>query len=102
VNISWALMSDRPSCFAGWQTVIAFGALPRADIVDMRSRFARVFSGAADTGDVAALAGPYDCQVAVVARTDGAWAHDPFAASQVYRLAEAAPEWRIYTRQASK
>jgi len=102
VNISWALLSDRPSCYAGWPTVIAFGAIPRAQLLDIRSRFARVFSGAAIAGDVAALAGAYDCRVAVVARTDGAWAHDPFATSQEYRLVEGARDWRIYMRRESR
>jgi hypothetical protein len=102
VNISWALLSDRPSCYAGWQAVIAFGAIPRAQLMDMRSRFARVFSGAAIGGDVAALAGEYDCRVAVVVPTDGAWTDDPFAKSKVYRLAEGGQEWRIYTRSESR
>jgi hypothetical protein len=78
--------------------VIAYGALPRARLVDSSARFVRVFGGRARPGDVAALALNDDCQVAVVTPSDCAWAHDPFAPSAEYQLSEAAADWRIYTR----
>jgi hypothetical protein len=101
VNISWGLLSDRPSCYAGKATVIAYGALSRVELADVNSRFVRVFSGTAEPVDVAALAHNYDCKLAVVASTDGAWLADPFAISPNYRLLEATQAWRIYARNGS-
>jgi hypothetical protein len=101
VNISWGLLSDRLSCYSGKATVVAYGALSQAELADVNSRFVRVFGGAAEPGDVAALAHNYNCKVAVVASTDGAWFADPFAVSPNYRLLEATPGWRIYARNGS-
>lgn len=97
-NIGWALLSNRPSCFSGWATAVAYAGLPRDELVRISTQFLRVFAGAAVPGDVAELAGRHDCSVAVVTPPDGAWAHDPFAASPEYRLVEANSAWRIYRR----
>jgi hypothetical protein len=96
VNISWGLFSDRPSCYAGKPTVIAYGNLPRPELADINARFTRVFGGSAIDGDVSVLANDYGCAIAVLASTDGAWGADPFAASADYRLLEANADWRIY------
>jgi hypothetical protein len=102
VNISWALFSDRPSCYAGKATVIAYGGLKRPELADISARFTRVFGGTAGIGDVAVLAHDYDCRVAVVASTDGAWRNDLFLTAIDYRLAESTPAWRIYTRNTAR
>lgn len=98
-NISWALLSNRPSCYAGWATGIAYAGVTRDALLRTDEVFKRVFAGAAQAGDVDALALHYDCAIAVVTSADGAWLHDPFAASTTWRLAEAKPDaWRIYKR----
>jgi len=98
-NMSWALLADRSSCFAGRELAIPFAALPaaRRDAID--DQFVRVFAGRALPADVGDLAAKYGCDVAVVVPQDGAWADDPFAASADYRLAESRDgRWRIYVR----
>jgi hypothetical protein len=96
VNITWALLADRPSCYAGWEAVLAYGGVSRADLIEIDARFARVFAGSPLPGDILDLASKDNCSVAVVAATDGAWNHDPFSASSLFRLAEKGPDWRIY------
>lgn len=99
VNIGWALMSDRPSCFSGWETAFAYVPLSRPRLGVISDRLIRVFAGKAEPGDVALLARSYDCRVIVLTAADEAWRGDPFAASPDYRLAsEQAGAWRIYRR----
>jgi hypothetical protein len=97
VNISWALLADRRSCFAGNELAIAFAALPAPQRAEISALFLRVFDGNGSSGDVARLYHDYGCRAAVVTPLDGAWRHDPFASSDLFRLAEAAEgKWRIY------
>jgi hypothetical protein len=98
-NISWALLADRSSCFAGRELAIPFAALPPERRDAINDQFIRVFAGEARPGDVGELATTYDCDVVVVVPQDGAWANDPFAASADFRLAESGDgRWRIYMR----
>lgn len=96
VNISWALLADRRSCYAGLALIGPFSAQSHAHQEAIDAQFARVFDGHAKPGDIADLATLYHCAVAVVTPTDGAWSNDPFAASPQYRLVEGTPDWRIY------
>lgn len=97
VNISWALLSDRRSCYAGWNLARAFVPLPAAEIDQIDALFVRVFAGEAEPGDIARLAERFDCKVVVVTPEDGAWRNDPFAASVYYRrVEEKTDRWRIY------
>jgi hypothetical protein len=97
VNISWALMANRRSCYAGEELAIAFAPISEAERTQMSERFQRVFEGRPENQDVAILAQTYDCRVAVVTPQDGAWKQDPFAASRFYTLVESQPNrWRIY------
>jgi len=98
VNISWATLADRPSCFAGWETVLAYGSLSRPGLLAVADRFTRVFGGQAAPGDVTAMARIDNCAVAAVTVEDGAWSRDPFAGSPDFRLAETGAWWRIYVR----
>ncbi len=99
-DISWALLSDRPSCYAGWASAIAYAAVPRDTLLNTDTLFKRVFAGEAHAGDVEELASAYGCDVAVLTPKDGAWQHDPFAASQAWQLTEERPDgWRIYARR---
>jgi hypothetical protein len=97
VNISWALLSNRRSCYAGKELALAFASLSdeQRDAVD--AQFNRVFAGEGAAADIRELALHYNCRVAVVTAADKAWSRDPFATSPFYRLAEEKPErWRIY------
>ena len=97
VNISWALLSDRRSCFAGRELVLPFTTLSRDRIAELEGQFRRVFRGQAEPNDVKDLATRYLCRVAVLTSQDGAWNRDPFAGSGFYSLAEEkSGEWKIY------
>lgn len=99
VNISWALLSDRSSCFAGREMALAFAPLPprRRDEID--AQFVRTFAGDGNEHDVAELAQVYRCDAVMLVPSDGAWNRDPFAESPFYRLAESRDgAWRIYLR----
>jgi hypothetical protein len=97
INASWALLADRPSCYAGWVFGHAFVALPPVEIDGIDARFTRVFAGDGTADDVHLLATRYQCHVVVVTVEDGAWQRDPFVASPDYRLVETKDDrWRIY------
>ena len=101
VNISWALIADRSSCFAGRELAIAFTPLPPDRREAIAAQFIRVFAGQGTPQDIDELATKYGCDVAVVVPQDGAWNNDPFAASADYRLVEKRDgRWRIYVRAA--
>ncbi len=97
VNISWALLANRRSCYAGRELVLVYSSLSAAARETIDAQFARVFDGHPAPGDVDALATTYNCRVIVLSPGDGAWRSDPFAASPRYRMVEDVPErWRIY------
>jgi hypothetical protein len=100
-NISWALLADRNSCFAGRELALAFAPLPAAQREAINQQFIEIFAGSGSPNDVRDLAALYGCDVVVLVPQDGAWTNDPFAASPYYRLAEArAGQWKIYVRAA--
>jgi hypothetical protein len=97
VNLSWALLSNRRSCFAGRELTLAYVPVPRVRQQEINAQFIRVFSGEGSADDVRDLATRYGCRVVLVTAQDGAWVSDPFAVSSYYRLAETKPdEWKIY------
>ncbi|MBV8119065.1 MAG: hypothetical protein JO081_03890 [Alphaproteobacteria bacterium] len=97
VNISWALLADRRSCYAGWNLARAFAPLPEEKIDATDALFQRVFAGDGTRDDIRLLATDFDCHVVVLTPSDGAWLHDPFAASRYFRLVEEhAGKWRVY------
>lgn len=97
VNISWALLADRRSCFAGNELAIAFAPLSPQRRGAISDRFLRTFAGAGSADDIRAMAETYGCQIVLITALDGAWARDPFAHSPLYRLAETEPgAWRVY------
>ena len=99
VNISWALLANRSSCFAGREMAIAFAPLSPERRSLINAEFLRVFDGEGTPNDVHDLATKYGCDVVVLVPQDKAWDHDPFAAGPDYRLAEARDgRWRIYVR----
>ena len=99
VNMSWALLANRSSCFAGREMALAFAPLPPDRREAINAQFIRVFAGQGAPADVDAMATKFACDVVVIAPQDGAWNSDPFAASPDYRLAELRDgKWRIYVR----
>jgi hypothetical protein len=99
VNISWALLANRSSCFAGRELALAFAPLPppRREAID--AQFIRVFAGEGTAADVSEMAKRYGCDIVVLVPQDKAWNNDPFGASDDFRLAENRDgRWRIYVR----
>jgi len=97
INISWALLADRRSCYAGWNLARPFVALPRPEIDRLETLFDRVFSGHGTAEEVRDFATRYRCRVIVVTSRDGAWNSDPFAAGRYFHLVEQKEgKWRIY------
>jgi hypothetical protein len=97
VNISWALFANRRSCYAGWDLVRAYVALPQAETDRINALFERVFAGDGSPQDIRELATRYDCRVIVLSASDAAWGRDPFANSGYYQLVEQNDgKWRIY------
>lgn len=102
VNLSWALLADRSSCFAGRELALAFAPLPAARREAINHQFIRVFAGKGTVKDVNEMARKYGCDVVVIVPQDGAWNNDPFAESADYRLAETREgRWRIYVASRS-
>jgi hypothetical protein len=102
-NMSWALLADRSSCFAGRELALALAPLPAARREAINAQFVRVFDGEGTPEDVSDLAKKYGCDVVVVVAQDKAWNDDPFASSPDYRLAESrADRWRIYSSVPTK
>jgi hypothetical protein len=97
-NISWALLANRDSCFAGRELALAFAPLPDGIREAISAQFVRVFAGEGTPQDVGDIEKKYGCEVVVVTPQDKAWSNDPFAASPDFKLAENRDgKWRIYT-----
>jgi hypothetical protein len=97
VNLSWALLSNRSSCFAGRELALAYAPLSPRQREEINALFIRVFAGNGSGTDVRDLALRFGCRTIVLTSEDGAWQRDPFAASGLYQLVESSPErWRIY------
>lgn len=104
INLSWALLSRRRSCFGGQEMALAFAPLSASGRVEAAGLFDRVFSGTGTAEDVATLRRAFGCGAIVVTAQDGAWTADPFASSPLYRLTqEEDGRWRIYVaREAAR
>jgi len=99
VNISWALLANRSSCFAGREMALAFAPLSAERRATINAEFQRVFAGGGTADDVHDMATKYGCDTVVIVVQDKAWSSDPLAAAPEYRLAEANEgRWRIYVR----
>jgi hypothetical protein len=100
INISWALLANRSSCFAGADLAVPFAPLTPERREAISAQFVRTFAGEAGADDVHDMATKYGCEVVVVTPQDKAWDSDPFAASPDYRLADSREgRWRIYARR---
>ncbi|MFG1372252.1 hypothetical protein V5F32_08760 [Xanthobacter oligotrophicus] len=103
INLSWALLARRRSCFAGPEMALALAPLTPQQRSEAADLFARVFDGTGMPADLAHMRLSFGCGAAVVTAQDGAWRNDPFAASPLFRLAqEEDGRWRIYVAVASQ
>ncbi|MFG1304773.1 hypothetical protein V5F34_11660 [Xanthobacter autotrophicus] len=97
ISLSWALLADRRSCFAGNELALAFTALAPPERAAASALFDRVFAGTASDADLAVLVRDFRCRVIVLTPEEGAFSHDPFAARHGFRLMEQTDgKWRIY------
>ncbi|MFC3695490.1 hypothetical protein [Chenggangzhangella methanolivorans] len=97
INISWALLSDRRSCYAGWEFARPFSGKSAEEVDRTDTEFRAVFDGTASASAVHALFEPHDCSVIVVTAADGAWASGAFAKDPAFELLNERPgAWRIY------
>jgi hypothetical protein len=96
INLSWALLADRRSCFAGEELALAFSPLPLDARAHAAALFDRVFAGAASGDDLGALVRDFGCKVIVLTPQDGAWGRDPFADGPPFTRVEDNGGWRIY------
>jgi hypothetical protein len=97
VNIGWALLANRRSCYAGREFALVFTGLPAARRAEIDAQFVRVFAGEGSPDDLRDLAMRYGCRVIALTAADGAWTNDPFAASPFFRVVETAPgRWKVY------
>jgi hypothetical protein len=94
-NLGWALLSGRPSCFAGWGAVQPFTSLPDTALAAEQARIESMFAGAPDPGVLAFVAGALQCDAVLLTPDSAAWMHDPFAAAG-WTLAAAGPGFRLY------
>ena len=88
VNIAWALLSDRRSCYAGSELALAYAPLTSSQRQEIDQQFTQLFDGKGSPDDVRDLAQTHQCRVIVVTPQDGAWASDPFRHSPFYHLIE--------------
>ncbi len=96
-NMSWALLANRSSCYAGRELALALAPLSKEMLATINAKFIRVFAGEGTPQDITDMAKKYACDVVVVVPLDKAWNNDPFASSPDYRLAENRDgRWRIY------
>jgi hypothetical protein len=97
VNIGWALLANRRSCYAGREFALVFTGLPAARRQEIDALFIRVFAGEGSPDDLRELAMRYGCRVIALTASDGAWTRDPFEASPFFRMVETAPgRWKVY------
>jgi hypothetical protein len=99
VNISWALLADRRSCYAGSELAIPFAPIPASRRAAIEALFVRVFEGTPGPDDVRQLAEHFRCDTVVITAQDGAWQRDPFTKGNLYRLVDSRTDrWRIYRK----
>ncbi|MBS0241460.1 MAG: hypothetical protein JSS20_04735 [Proteobacteria bacterium] len=97
ISLSWSLLSNRRSCYAGDELVTVFGKLPPRQRKATSALFDKAFAGTATAGDLSELIGTYHCRVVLLTPEDGAWTRDVFASSALFDLvAQTDGKWRIY------
>jgi hypothetical protein len=95
VNIGWALLSDRPSCYAGWETVLAYGAMSRAQLLAMNGRSRRVFAGVPVDGDLRNLRDLDHCAAVLVTSRDPAWRQPFWSDNAMFEPVISRSDWML-------
>src|SRR5262245_1189732 len=97
ISLSWALLANRRSCFAGNELGLAFAPLPQEARARAADLFDRVFAGAGSDADLGPVVQDFECKVIVLTPEDGAWSRDVFATSALFtRIEEADGKWQTY------
>jgi hypothetical protein len=97
INISWALLAHRRSCYAGPDLALPFAPMTRKSRAKAEEAFTRLFAGKADRDEVDRLAAAFDCSLVVVTPNDGAWTTGPLAENSPFQLVDSKLNaWRIY------
>ncbi len=96
IALSWALLSDRRSCFAGNELTFAFAPLSSELRAQASGLFARVFAGNGSDADLHSLVTDFGCRVVLLTRQDGAWTRDAFSTSDRFSRVEETSDFRIY------
>jgi hypothetical protein len=97
INISWALLANRRSCYAGADLALPFAPLTRQRRAEVQREFERLFSGDIARAEVDQIAETFNCTLVVVTPQDGAWTTGPLALNSPYQLVESRRgAWRIY------
>jgi hypothetical protein len=100
INISWALLANRRSCYAGPDFAFPFAPVTRKRRAEIDEQFTLLFSGNLNRSDVDQMAAEFGCSLVVVTPEDGAWTTGPLASDSPYNLVESKPDaWRIYRIQ---
>jgi hypothetical protein len=68
VNLSWALLANRSSCFAGIELAIPFAPLPPKRREAIEEQFVRVFEGQGTPEDVNSMARQYGARSLLLSR----------------------------------
>jgi hypothetical protein len=97
INISWALLAHRRSCYAGPDLALPFAPMTRESRAKAEEAFTRLFAGKVDRFEVERLAAAFDCSLVVVTPNDGAWTTGPLAENSPFQLVDSKRNaWRIY------
>jgi hypothetical protein len=97
INISWAVLANRRSCYAGPDFALPFAPVTREHRAEIEAQFTQLFSGELSRSDVDQMATEFNCSLVVVTPEDGAWTTGPLAPDSPYNLLESKPDaWRIY------
>lgn len=97
INISWALLADRRSCYAGSDFALPFAPLTRQRRIEVDNKFTELFAGKLSRDDVDQIATRFNCTLVVMTPEDGAWTTGVFASNPSYQLVDSRPgAWRIY------
>jgi hypothetical protein len=97
INISWALLANRRSCYAGPDFALPFAPVTRKRRAEVDAQFTLLFSGKLGRGDIDQMAAEFNCSIVAVTPEDGAWTTGPLASESPYDLLESKSDaWRIY------
>ena len=96
-NISWALLADRRSCYAGWEFARPFAPLSKTGADELDRSFRSVFAGTVSADAAKRLFAEHDCRLIVVTPADGAWEAASFLDDPAFQRVDDAPgAWRIF------